>query len=1143
LVSGDVDSFIARWQGNEGGQERANYALFLTELCTLLDLPQPQPASAAHEHNDYVFERVVRRHDGGEKVGHGRIDLYKRGCFVLEAKQSRWQGEKQAAAGQGDIFAADEPRQRGRRSIDRNWDVLMINARRQAEDYARALPEDHDWPPFVIVCDVGHAFEIYADFTGKGRNYSQFPDRKGYRIYLEDLREEKVRERLRLIWTEPHALDPARQAAEATRDVARRLAEVSKLLEGRGFAAEEVAHFLMRCLFTMFAEDVKLLPEASFTDLLKRCVDDPSRFQPMVGQLWAAMNSGDFAYAIEAKVKHFNGEFFKSTKVLPLNREEIGELLAASARDWRNVEPAIFGTLLEGALDKTERSKLGAHYTPRAYVERLVVPTIMEPLREDWSNALAAAEKLREAGEVEKAIAEIHRFHEQLCATRVLDPACGTGNFLYVSMELMKRLEGEVLDALAGLGGQEALAFEEQSVDPHQLLGIEVNPRAAAIAELVLWIGYLQLHYRQSSEHPSEPILRAFHNIENRDAVLTWDGYPLPKVADGKETYPGARQPDWPMAEFIVGNPPFVGGKDIRSRTGDGYTEAVWAAHPKVNNSADFVMYWWERAATLLTAKGTLLRRFGLVTTNSITQVFQRRVVERHLSAQKPISLLMAIPDHPWTKETKDAAAVRIAMTVAAAGEHEGTLLTVVREAGLASDQPVIELSARNGKINADLSVGVDLQSARELNANQGLCYRGVQLMGGGFIVEPAMLGLLGYDTRAGLKDYIKPYRNGRDLTAHPRGVMVIDLFGLGADEVRQRFPEVYQHLIAEVKEKRGDKGELVGRDWNNRETYRKNWWVFGEPRADLRPALNKLSRYIVTVETMKHRVFQFLDRDVLPDNRLVVVSLEDSFFLGVLSSRVHVAWTLENGGTLEDRPIYTKSVCFDPFPFPDPVPETLRQELREAAEELDATRKAVLAAHPDLTLTGLYNVLEKLRADPAHKGEGEGELTAEELDIRDRGRVLILKDLHETIDRLTFRAYGWPESLSDEEILERLVALNRQRAAEEAAGHVRWLRPAYQIARFGAPTEKKAQIEATLVAPEDKGKPSFPQEEARRAMAISSVLAVAAAPLSAAEIAARFRQGKRVERDIALTLRAFARLGDVSTADGGKTFALRRVA
>ena len=308
-------------------------------------------------------------------VSHRRIDLYKRGCFVLEAKQSRQKGGKKEVLGQPDLFAGAEPARRGARSASRAWDVLMFNARRQAEGYARALPVSHGWPPFILVCDVGHVLEVYADFSGQGKNYAQFPDRQSFRIYLEDLRDAEVRDRLVQIWTDPMSLDPAHKAARVTRAIAERLAAVSKALEAEHHAPEDVAMFLMRCLFTMFAEDVGLLPKESFRQLLERCEQDPDRLVPMVGQLWEAMDRGDFAIAIEARVKRFNGEFFKTRTVLPLRREEIGELRQAASHDWRDVDPSIFGTLLEQALDAKERRRLGAHYTPRAYVERLVVAT------------------------------------------------------------------------------------------------------------------------------------------------------------------------------------------------------------------------------------------------------------------------------------------------------------------------------------------------------------------------------------------------------------------------------------------------------------------------------------------------------------------------------------------------------------------------------------------------------------------------------------------------------------------------------------------------------------------------------------------------------------------------------------------------
>lgn len=1150
-----IDSFIARWQGQTGGQERANYAMFLPELCDVLGVPRPAPASFDTEHNDYVFERAVRRPAGDTRPGHGRIDLYKRDCFVLEAKQSRQRpGEKQVQQ----VLPGIEPATRGVRDANRSWDVLMLNARRQAEDYARALPADHGWPPFILVCDVGHVIETYADFSGQGRNYVQFPDRQSFRIYLDDLRRPEVRDRLRLIWTDPKQLDPARLTARVTRDIAARLASVSKALEEQGHPAEEVAMFLMRCLFTMFASSpgIALLPERSFHALLTDCEKAPDRFEYDVRQLWEAMDTGDWAHALQTKVRKFNGEFFRARTVLKLRREEIGELRAAAGYDWQAVDPSIFGTLLEQALDKTERKRLGAHYTPRAYVERLVVATVIEPLRADWDAVLSTVERQKAAGKPNDAVATVRAFHETLCRTRVLDPACGSGNFLYVSLELLKRLEGEVLDALTALGGQEALTgLQGHTVDPHQFLGLELNPRAAAIAELVLWIGYLQWHFRIKGGMPGEPILHAFHNITgNFDAVLQADvtlardtrGVPLTR--NGQEVYAYANpcRPDWPAAEFIVGNPPFIGGKDIRARLGDEKTEALWKAHPEVNDSADFVMYWWDHCARLLTAKATVLRRFGLVTTNSISQVFQRRVMERHLQAKAPVSLVMAVPDHPWTKATRDAAAVRIAMTVAAAGTHPGVLRDVVREDGLETDAPVIEFQEAKGVINPDLTVGVDVTKAKALLANEGLSSPGVKLHGAGFIVTPEDARYLGLGRRPGLERHIREYRNGRDLTSRPRGVMAIDLFGLDAEAVRDRFPEVYQHVRMEVKEKttvnaRGET-EYVGRDWNHRASYKDNWWIFGEPRSEFRPALDRLPRYIATVETTKHRVFQFLDASILPDNMLVAVGTDDAYVLGVLSARIHALWTAAQGGTLEDRPRYTKSKCFDPFPFPA-ADDLQKQRIRAPAEKLDAHRKRVLHQHPHLTLTGLYNALEKLKA-----GTIPDALAPDDRRIFDDGLVLIMKEYHDEIDAAVAAAYGWPVDLSDNDILARLVALNQQRVQEEAAGNVRWLRPEYQIPRYGSAKDRLdltgGAMNAATAQAASTAKRSFPTNEHEQTAAVLSALATATMPMTPTALAAIFRQGRRVLPQIEAVLSALTRIGGlVHSQDGGRSFTTRRAA
>ncbi len=1134
----EVEAFIARWRISEGA-ERASFPSFISEFCELLRIERPQPPTSDAEAVAYRFEYPVRQFGPDGSATTGRIDLYRKSCFAMEAKQLRLKGQAKEILPAGDADHERTGALRGRRGADRGLDVMMLNAKRQAEQYCRALPAAHGWPPFIILCDVGHCFEFYADFSGQGKNYAQFPDRHRFRVYLEDLRDPAIRAWIARIWSDPYSLDPARQAAQATRQIAERLAAVSKALERR-HDPEDVALFLMRCVFTMFAEDVRLIPADSFKRLLRECLEAPKSFKPLLEDLWRAMDKGGYSSAVRAELKRFNGRMFAEPQVFALGRDGIAELLAAAEHDWSLVDPAIFGTLLEQALEPAERARLGAHYTPRSYVERLVVETVIAPLRDDWRNVLAAAQQARDGSNAKAALGLVEDFHSRLSETRVLDPACGTGNFLHVAQDLMKRLEGEVLEVAAELGATEHLGgFGARGVGPWQFFGIDANRRAVAIADLMLWIGYLQWHLRTRAFAPSEPILEELTQIVPGDALLVWNDWPVPLIEGGREVTPrNPRRPDWPEVEFIVGNPPFIGGKDLRSRLGDGYVGALRAAYPQMNESADLVMYWWDRAAELLVAPATTLRRFGFVTTNSITQLFQRRVVERHLNAKKPVSLLLAIADHPWTKAGKDTAAVRIAMTVVETGRHDGRLLEVIAESGLDTDQPRVEVRERRGTINSDLSIGVDLTRTTGLLGNEGLCSPGVKLHGAGFLVTPTEAEALGLGRRPGLDNHIRHYRNGRDLTAHSRDVMAIDLFGLSAAEVRQRFPEVYQHVKLRVKEDKDASGRVIGRDANNRASYRELWWLFGEPRRELRPALAGLQRYIATVETAKHRVFQFLDASILPDNMLIAVALSDAFHLGVLSSRIHCVWALQSGGWLGigNDPRYSKSRCFDPFPFPE-ITEAQKQMIREAAEVLDALRKDVLARHSDLTLTGLYNVREAILAGRS--------LSAAEADIRDRGLVLILNEHHEAIDTAVAAVYGLPVTAEDETILATLVALNRDRAREEERGTMRWLRPDYQRPRFGREAAVGEQIEAAelLVLPAPgSAKPVFPTQPVERVAAVLAVLATATMPLDATAIAQRFRQGLKVRAAIAAILVSLARVGEVS-ADEGKTRFGRRFA
>ena len=1210
----EVQDFISHWSA-ASASERANSQPFLLDLCDLLDVPRPDP----HPANGYFFEfPVVEQHPDGT-TSNGRIDLYKRTCFVLESKQFQ---EAKAKASQLELAAEEAGvlmRKKSSQPVRGTgaWDDAMLKARGQAERYVRAIPDDN--PPFLIVVDVGHSFEVFADFTQAGKAYLPFPDPRTFRIRLADLADEKIRARLRLIWTDPAALDPTKRSADVTREVSGHLAELAKSLESAGHEPDVVAQFLTRCLFCMFAEDVELLPKNSFTEMLESLPANGEGFVQKVRTLFEEMQKGtDYSVVLNRKLLRFNGGLFENCSVLPINGLQLGLLKEAARQNWGNVEPAIFGTLLERALNPGERHQLGAHYTPRAYVERLVLPTVIEPLRAEWENVRAAALTQARAGDLKKARAEVNRYHERLCKVTVLDPACGSGNFLYVALQHLKVLEGEVFDVAAQFGDTFKLELERQTVDPHQFLGLEINPRAASIAELVLWIGYLQWHFRLHGKRtPPEPILRAFKNIQCRDAVLEYDGEPQPvtwemaranpdlpglpgeiraklrssrreeaQIGDsqpstfnsqlitvwdrkstktdlvtGREvpdeskrvpllTYASPRPALWPQADFIVGNPPFIGTARMREDLGDGYAETLRATYPAVPESADFVLYWWHKAAEL-TRTGQA-KRFGLITTNSLRQTFARRVVQAQMSATPLLSLLFAIPDHPWV-DTAEGAAVRIAMTVGAAGENPGELLQVTGEEPQPDGSEIVTFKSQYGKISANLTTGADVSSVVALTANDDLSCPGVKLHGSGFIVTPDEANALGFGKIKGLEKIIRPYRNGKDLNDTPRGVMVIDLFGLTVDEVREKFPAVYQHVLTRVKPER---------DTNNRATYRDNWWIFGEPRRDFRPALAGIRRYIATTETSKHRFFQFLGAEILPDNMVIAIALDDAFYHGTLNSRIHVIFSLTAGGRLGvgNDPRYNKSRCFDPFPFPL-CGEAEKEPIRKLAEQLDAHRKGVQAQH-GLTLTGLYNVLEKIRS-------GE-ELTEMEKLIHEQGLVSVLKQLHDDLDAAVFAAYGWgdlwrhraaaetgsiydfktgtvavldatPEGLTaafaafdrelDAEILQRLVTLNAARAEEEKRGIIHWLRPDYQTRGQAGVTlpvdlpfslEKPAKKSKAKPA-KPKGKIAWPKSLSDRVQAVEVALH-RNGTATPAELASQFKRAQPA--DVAEILETLVTMG-----------------
>jgi Spy/CpxP family protein refolding chaperone len=1108
-----MDTFIARWE-KAGGTERANYQMFFAELCDALRVERPNPQE---QDSTYRFDYSMTIFTPSGKKTPGYIDFYKENHFVVEAKQGSEKSGKGTA-------------KRGTQGYLKAMEGAFV----QAIAYARNVPSK---PPFVLTCDIGSHFELWMGFSG---DYGGYGARR--EIRLTELRKPEIFELFVDIFTNPQARNPEKIAAIVTREVAADLADLAKSLEV-GREAQAVAQFLMRCIFTMFAEDVGLLKEQLFTEQLnERWLKDPRSFKSGAEALWRAMNEGN-EFGFYGRLLRFNGGLFADAVAFDLTERQLEILLKAAKRDWRNVEPAIFGTLLERALETKERSKLGAHYTPRSYVERLVRPVVLEPLRDRW--VIVQAEVSGTLGDeptkaqVTKAKGLLEGFLTELRGVKVLDPACGSGNFLYVTLDLLKQLESEVFRRLADVVGADQLRLDIEQVNPSQFLGIELNPRAAAIADLVIWIGYLQWHFRRFGDVPPiEPVLREYSNIECRDAVLDWDGVEPDVDKDGKvrtrwggrtmksavtgEDVPDAtdqvtilkyinpRQAEWPEADYIVSNPPFIGNVRMREMLGDGYSETLRKAYKDVPDTVDFVMYWWHKAAELV--RGGKANRFGLITTNTVTQKQQRKVVEFHQYAKNPVHIIFAIPDHPWTDGGAD---VRIAMTSAQQdlGVYANAVLGKVEnesDAETPEDKANgVDVSFKNtGIIFSNLQAGVNVSSATPLNSNEKLSCPGMKLHGSGFCVTQQQASNLELSV-------IHPYLNGRDFLQHSREMSVIDLFGLSENEISTSFPKVYQWLIEHVKPER---------DQNNRAVYREKWWIFGEPRANFRPALAQLNRYIATVETAKHRVFAFLENTVLPDNMLIAIALEDACFLGVLSSKVHVTWSLAAGGRLGvgNDPRYNKTVCFDPFPFPD-FTEPQKQKIRDLGDRLDAHRKRVQTAHPEVTITAMYNLLEKLRKTEP--------LNDKDKAFNQKALISTLKQIHDELDAAVFEAYAWASDLTDEQILENLVKLNAQRAEEERNGHIRWLRPEYQAPDQIQATQTTLEgiIEPETIIPTPATQQKWPKDFKDQLAAIRDLLRTQGGEWSVDTIAIQFKNGTRSKAKIKDCLDALETLGLVT--------------
>lgn len=918
--------------------ERAAYQEHWRDLCTLLGEPTP---SSDLTGDTYAFEKHVKKAGTGET---GFADVFKRDHFIVEYK------------GQGKSLG---------------------KALQQALLYARELGN----PPLLVACDLV-TLEISTNFTGSSP--------RTFRLTLDDIERDApvsgditALSLLRAMFRDPDRLDPRQLRERVTQDATAQIGQVAQAIAARGVPQTQAAHFLMRVVFAMFAEDVGLLERGLMTRVLRRAREYPERSQGYFAELFTAMQSGGEFWGSD--VRHFNGGLFDDGFALGITRDDAHNLLQAAQLDWAQVEPAIFGTLFEKSLDASTRNRRGAHYTGVRDILKVTDPVVLAPLRAEWTDVKheVEASATRRKGK-DAAIGLLRSFQERLGQVRVLDPACGSGNFLVVTLGQLLDLEHEVRSLAFELG---AGPFDlTPKVHPRQLLGIEVETFAHELASVSVWIAYFQWKAVHGGAWET-PVLQRLDSIRHGDALLEED-----------------RPADWPEVDFIVGNPPFIGNTRMRQRLSDPYIKRLRTAYAgQVPDKADFVTYWIEKSRAAIEAGRA--HRAGLIVTNSVRGGASARVLEGILETG---GIFMAWPDIPWIQE---GAAVRVSVIGFDDGRQTQRTLSYLE--GPQEDQPVIrEVST----INADLTAGLDLRRARKLPENARRSFEGVKPAGKFDVPAAVARSWLDLPNPTGVsnRDVLKPYISGEDLT-EPEGKdrWLIDFNQMPLEQAQQ-YRRPMQYVLEHVKPKR---------DVNRDAPSKAYWWLHQRSRPEMRAAIAPLSRFIATTIHATHRAFVWLTPDCIPNNALTVIAAEDDFTFGVLNSRIHVRWGERLGTSLgvgnDSR--YTATTTFATFPFPHPTPEA-RASVEEAAHYLEAAR-TFLRGQQDpqrkagvrLGLTAMYNLLEAYRSGGVEGAPG----------------VATLADAHDLLDGAVAATYGWEWPLSEEDVLSRLLTLNLERAEE----------------------------------------------------------------------------------------------------------------
>lgn len=777
--------FVERWK-RATTTERAGAQSHFIDLCALLGQPTPLEADPSGE--QYAFERGAAKAAGPTKGSHGWADVWKRGAFAWEYKKG----------------GAD-----------------LAKAYAQLLQYREALEN----PPLLVVSDM-QTIQVHTNITNTVKQL--------YIWTLDDLLNPARLDQLRRVWTDPFALKPATTTAQVTEQAAKEFARLAEQLRKWGEPADQAAHFLIRLLFSLFAEDVGLLPPGLFSKLVERTRTQPKAFAQQLRLLFDAMRSGGM-YALET-IAHFNGGLFDSDDVIELDSDALAILHRITSLDWSSIEPSILGTLFERSLDPSKRSQLGAHYTSRDDILLIVEPVLMQPLRRRWAEVQREAHDLAErrdaasGGQRTRLDGELRNlllgFQSEIAGTEVLDPACGSGNFLYVALKQLLDLEKEVIVLMGELG----LTRPFPAVGPEQLHGIEVNEYAHELAQVTVWIGYIQWLRDNGFGQPSEPILKRLNTIRQMDAILAYDEQGRPV------------EPEWPKADVIIGNPPFLGGNKIRQELGNRYVDDLFRLYEaRVPAFADLVCYWFERTRALIGAKQA--QRVGLLATNSIRGGANRRVLE-HIKQSG--NIFMAWADRPWVL---NGAAVRVSMI----GFDDGSEQTRALDG-----MPV-------ASINADLTGSIDLTLAPQLRENQNIAFMGMSKKGAFDITSEQASRMIAAPLNPNGRfnsDVVKPWANGLDITRRPRGMWIIDFGTVLPEHEAAIYEQPFEYLRKHVYPERSK---------NNREAYRKRWWLHAESRPRLRVALQKLTRYIATPTVAKHRLFVWFNVSVIPDQQLIL--------------------------------------------------------------------------------------------------------------------------------------------------------------------------------------------------------------------------------------------------------------------------------